>query len=148
MAETTQPRRVFQTSAELDNLAAIRQFVYESVMVLGGTPDAAYDLMQAVDECATNIIVHGYQGQPGPIEVEWDYQDSHVTIYLRDRAPLFDPTTVASPNLTLPLEERRPGGLGVYIARRLVDRLEYQTRPQGGNELILIKQLDSDLAHS
>ncbi len=148
MTETTQPPHVFQTFARLENLAAIRRYVHESVMALGGAPAAADDMMQAVDECVTNIIVHGYQGQPGPIDLEWHYQDNRLTVYLRDRAPLFDPTSLPSPNLSLPLEERHPGGLGVYLARQMVDRMEYRVRPQGGNELILIKQLNSDTAHS
>jgi serine/threonine-protein kinase RsbW len=130
---------ILQVTAELINLSVIRHFVEANTLRLTADENTAYALAHAVDECATNIIEHGYRGQPGMIEIEIDRAGDHVTIVLRDHAPPFDPTGVPPPDLTRPLEEREPGGLGIYLTRQMVDQWHY--RPlSDGNELTLIKQ--------
>lgn len=129
-------------SAELKNLAAIRSFVEEITASLGADADTALDVVQAVDEAATNIILHGYSGHQGVIEVDIERRKDTLVICLRDNAPAFDPTSVKPPNLTLTLEKRPLGGLGIYIIRKSIDEIYHRTRPGGGNELVLIKQLN------
>ena len=131
---------ILHTTAELTNLGKIRHFIEESTRSLSADENTAYALAHAVDECATNIIEHGYRGQPGTIEIEIDRTGDNLTIVLRDHAPPFDPTGVPTPDLTRPLEEREPGGLGVFLARQMVDQWRYRALPDGGNELTLIKQ--------
>ena len=128
-------------SAKLKNLAHIRHFVNDAANSLGADPHSVLDLVQAVDEAATNIIVHGYAGRPGVIEVTIERQKDLMVIAMRDQAPGFDPTRVPPPDLTLPLEKRPVGGLGIFLIRRSVDELQHHFLPSGGNELILIKRL-------
>jgi serine/threonine-protein kinase RsbW len=131
---------ILQVTAELINLSVIRHFVEENTLRLTADENAAHALAHAVDECATNIVEHGYSGQPGTIEVEFDRSGERVTIVLRDHAPPFDPTGMPPPDLTLPLEAREPGGLGVYLTRQMVDEWRYRQLPDG-NELTLIKRV-------
>jgi anti-sigma regulatory factor (Ser/Thr protein kinase) len=131
---------ILRVTAELANLGAIRRFIEDNTLRLTADEDMAYALAHAVDECATNIIEHGYDGQPGTIEIEIDRAGENVTIVLRDHAPPFDPTGMPPPDLTLPLEEREPGGLGIYLARQMVDEWRYRPLPDG-NELTLIKRV-------
>ena len=130
---------ILHTTAELSNLGKIRHFVEDSTLSLSANENTAYALAHAVDECATNIIEHGYRGRPGTIEIEIDRAGDNLTIVLRDHAPPFDPTGVPPPDLTRPLEEREPGGLGIYLARQMVDQWHYRALSDG-NELTLIKQ--------
>jgi serine/threonine-protein kinase RsbW len=132
---------ILHVTAELHNLEVIRHFIEENVLSMHADDNTLYDLVQAVDECATNIIEHGYLEAPGPIEVEINLRDETITIVLRDQAPLFDPTTVPAPDLTIPLEQREPGGLGIFLIRRMVDELHYGISATGGNELTLIKHV-------
>ena len=127
-------------AAGLKNLARIRRFVEKAATALGVDPAAIPYLLLAVDEAATNIIVHGYQGREGPIEVEVARQGDGLLIRLRDEAAPFDPTAIPPPDLSLPLEERAIGGMGVYLMRRCMDQVSHSCPPQGGNELILIKK--------
>jgi serine/threonine-protein kinase RsbW len=131
---------ILRVTAELTQLGKIRRFVEESAQSLSADEHAAYALAHAVDECATNIIEHGYRGQPGAIEIEIDRAGEDLTIVLRDHAPPFDPTGVPLPDLTRPLEEREPGGLGIYLARQMIDHWHYRALSDGGNELTMIKQ--------
>ena len=123
--------------AELQKLGVIRRFVQETAIALGCDRKAVADMLQAVEEVAANTVVHGYRGQPGDIEVEVSLEKSVLVIRLRDRAILFDPTSVPPPDLTRPLEERRLGGLGVHLARHFTDSMTYRVTDDGRNELTL-----------
>jgi serine/threonine-protein kinase RsbW len=123
--------------AELQSLGVIRRFVQETAIALGSDLQAVADMLQAVEEAAANIVVHGYRGQPGDIEVEVSLEKAVLVIRLRDRAILFDPTSIPPPDLTRPLEERRLGGLGVHLARHFTDSMTYRVTDDGRNELTL-----------
>jgi serine/threonine-protein kinase RsbW len=133
-------KSTLRISAELPNLAAIRRFVQETMTALKAEGDVIDDMLAAVDEAAANIIVHGYRGQPGNMEIEVGKEGNALVVRLRDQAPLFDPTTVPPPDLTLPLEERRLGGLGIHLIRHFTDTMTHRATSEGGNELILMKK--------
>jgi serine/threonine-protein kinase RsbW len=129
-----------RVAADVEQLAAIRAFVEQHSRALGIDRFDIYDLILAVNEVATNIVVHGYRGQAGAIEIEMQQRGDVLEIRLRDHAPLFDPTRVPSPDLTLPLHKRPFGGMGVHVTRELMDELRYRVTPDGGNELTLVKR--------
>jgi anti-sigma regulatory factor (Ser/Thr protein kinase) len=87
-----------------------------------------------------NIIIHGYHDRPGVIEIEIGSVGDSLMVCLRDQAPPFDPTRVLAPDITLPLEKRPLGGLGIHLARHFTDAMSHRVMPQGGNELTLVKQ--------
>jgi serine/threonine-protein kinase RsbW len=126
--------------AELENLVLIRRFVGKTAQSLQAGQAAIDDVIQAVDEAAGNIIVHGYAGKPGMIAVEVMREGDSLVVRLLDQAPQFDPTTVPPPDLIMPLEKRHPGGLGIHLIREYMDQVRYSAMPQGGNELTLVKK--------
>ena len=126
--------------AELSELAAIRRFIEDQATALRIDPPAIYDLLLAVNEIATNSIVHGYRNQPGMIEVALRQIGDGVEICVRDDAPPFDATQAPAPELNLPLVNRPLGGMGIHLVRQLIDSLAYRARPDGGNEVILVKR--------
>jgi serine/threonine-protein kinase RsbW len=132
---------VLRVSADLTNLAEIRAYVEERVAALGASAEVMADMVLAVDEAATNLIAHGYRGGPGTIEVEVRGEVAQVAVYMRDTAPPYDPTGAPPPDLTSPLEERQPGGLGIYLIRQFTDEMSYGMTPQGQNELVLKRKL-------
>ncbi len=100
------------------------------------------DLVQAVDETATNAIVHGHAGRVGWVEVRVAREGDRLVVTLEDDAPPFDPTTVPEPDLSVPPDRRRPGGMGVHLARLCVDEISHRPRPGGGNILTLVRTLE------
>ena len=132
-----------ELDAQLNNLSVARQFIREQCEIRGIVDRALVDgLMLAVDEAMTNIIVHGYQKAPGSVELAVQCQGEALTIWLRDQAPLFDPTTVPSPDLSIPIIERALGGMGIHLIRQSVDEIDHFPLPSGGNELRLVKYLN------
>lgn len=137
-------RYSLQTSAELKNLSQIRDFVEVAAVGLGCKPDLISNVQLAVDEVATNVMLHGYRGQGGSLGVEMERADADLVVRLRDEAPPFDPRTVPSPDLTLPLAKRPIGGLGIHLVRRAMDEVIHRVTAAGGNELTLIKHNAAD----
>lgn len=127
-------------SAQLPDLDDMRRFVEESAFKLGADEDAVGEIVLAVNEAVTNILLHGYRSRPGNVEILVERDGDDLVVCLRDKAPQFDPTTVNPPNLSLTLDERPLGGLGVHMMRQFTDELRYQIAEGGGNELYLVKQ--------
>jgi anti-sigma regulatory factor (Ser/Thr protein kinase) len=116
-------------TADLGSLEAVRAYVTDAAAAAALPRAAANRLRLAVDEIATNIIIHGYgaAGLNGSIEVHTALDEGALTIILEDTAAPFDPTKVPPPSdLHLPPEQRKIGGLGVYLARKEVDEFRYE----------------------
>jgi len=100
------------------------------------------DLVQAVDEAATNVVLHGYGGEPGWIDVTAELVGDRIVVTLEDEAPVMDPTQVPEPDLSIPPERRRAGGMGVHLMRLAMDDISHAPRPGGGNILTMARRLD------
>lgn len=131
---------ILRVDAQPESLAVIRRFVRAAALAEGLDAARADGMVQAVDEAATNVIVHGYRHAPGEIEIDAHRDGSDLIVVLRDQAPPFDPTTVAVPDRAAPLAKRRSGGMGVFLARQLCDVVRYRPIPGGGNELALVQR--------
>jgi len=127
--------------ADVGQLAAVREMVRSMASAAGGDPTFVADLVQAVDETASNAIIHGLANGPGWIEVSIAAEQDRLVVTIEDDAPTFDPTIVPEPDLSIPPERRRPGGMGVHLARLCVDEMTYRPRPGGGNRLTLVRNL-------
>lgn len=126
-----------EIGAELAALAPARTFVRESAASLGAARPVIDDLVQAVDEWVTNVIVHGYAGRPGSIEIELIPDGRDVLAVVRDRCPTFDPANAPPFDPRVPLEQRRPGGMGIHLMHELADSIEHRALPDGGNEVTI-----------
>jgi serine/threonine-protein kinase RsbW len=103
----------------------------------GLNQEAGWPAQVALDEILSNIVGHGrVAGQDRFIEVTFGLIDDNLQLAIVDDGPEVDPLLAPEPDTTLPLEERRPGGLGVYLVRHLCDHVQY-TRVDGRNHLVL-----------
>ena len=132
---------MLRVTSDLNNLNTIREFVESYATKLGMTPADIYGIVLATDEAATNICIHGYQNGSGPIEVTVEHDDQNIIIGLRDKAPVFDPTTAPPPKLTGSLEERALGGVGIHFMRSYTDAITHRAIAPQGNELVLTKSI-------
>ncbi|HMT21810.1 MAG TPA: ATP-binding protein, partial [Promineifilum sp.] len=99
-----------------------------------------YRLSLAVDEIATNVVLHGYAdyNQEGDLTIWAEGDDAQLRIYLEDTGHPFDPRQVPRPHdLDRPLEERRDGGLGIFLALWGVDGFTYH-RVGGKNRSVFV----------
>lgn len=113
----------------LDSLSAIGKYVSDAATQAGLDKKATYRLRLAVDEIATNIVVHGYDeaGLTGNILVLSDMDQKILTITLEDTSPAFDPRQLGRPeHINKPVEERPIGGLGIFLTLENVDKFDYE----------------------
>ena len=98
-------------------------------------------LSLALDEVLTNIVSYGFDDGCRPrIEVTLALEDGALRAVVRDGGKPFDPLALPPPDLDLPLEERRIGGLGIHFVRELMDEVAYR-REGNGNVLTLLKRI-------
>ena len=112
----------------LDALPQVRAFV-DTVARRGGLDAGAiHRLCRAVDEIAANIVTHGYaaSGRSGMIDVRAAVGRRSLTIYLEDTGAAYTPDLQPPADLELPPEQRRVGGLGLFLAVRSVDCFQYE----------------------
>ena len=98
--------------ARADELRAVRDAVRARSEACGCSPEAASDIVLAVDEACQNVIRHAYAGDPaGIIILEIERQGETLVFSLRDFAPRTDPEKVKPRDL----DDLRPGGLGTHF---------------------------------
>ena len=123
-----------------DNLEIIRNFISGVAKKVGFDEDDVNKIELAVDEACTNVIKHAYledETQHIDIAIKIDYQK--LTVIVTDRGKSFDMEEVEMPDMKTYLAELRVGGLGVYLMRTLMDEVDYQARPDGKNEVRMVK---------
>lgn len=130
--------------ARVDRLADVRTFIRDSVAAFGGSRRASDDLVQAVDEAVCNVMLHGYAGEPGKVEIETALRDRRIEVRILDRARPFDPTAAPDFDPEHPTRGMRRGGMGVgvHLLRTMTDAVHHSARPNGGNELTLVRSID------
>jgi serine/threonine-protein kinase RsbW len=69
-----------------------------------------------------------------------NWQSESVTMQIKDDGKPFNPLEIKSANLERQLDEREPGGMGIHIVRKLMDKILYK-REGGNNVLQLTKYL-------
>lgn len=90
----------------------------------------------ACEEAIVNVISHA---KIKSLEIEVQVvPKSHAAITFADGGPPFNPLEQANPDLSLGLEEREPGGLGLFFIRQTMDELAYE-RKEGRNLFTMIK---------
>lgn len=130
----------------LDSLAPIGAYVLDAASQFGLEKKIAYRLRLAVDEIATNAVLHGYEriGTEGNLVVIAEIDENSLTIILEDSGPAYDPFKTPSPDdLDQPLDDRDIGGLGVFLAIQGVDDYRYEWVNDTNRNIFIMKRPDS-----
>jgi serine/threonine-protein kinase RsbW len=107
----------------------------------GLPPEPEMDASLALEEILSNIIRHGCQpGRDYDIRVRISLRGDRYELEISDDAKPYNPLLLPEPNLDLPIEQRKPGGLGVFLVRQLADDLRYEFK-DGRNILTFRKTL-------
>jgi anti-sigma regulatory factor (Ser/Thr protein kinase) len=104
--------------------------------------DVTFQLDLVLDEMVSNVIRHGIKDSGQHIiEVTLHRDGQQLTLEIEDDGVPFNPFDAPVPDITKPIEERRPGGLGVFLVRQMMDSLDYERR-NGKNYLLIKKSLE------
>jgi len=128
--------------ANFENLDEIREFVGEEARRVGFSDKEIYSIQLAADEASSNIIEHAYAGvDNGKIEIDCSIFDGGLKVVMRDQGKPFNPSSVPEPNVKADLSERKIGGLGMYLMRKLMDEVSYASSAETGNVLTMVKRV-------
>lgn len=95
----------------------------------GLSPDLTYRLTLSLDEIVSNVIRHGYSDtNDHVVEVRLSVHDGVVTSVIEDDGHPYDPRESPEPDLSMPVEQRGPGGLGIFLVRQMMDSIDYARR--------------------
>lgn len=94
----------------------------------------------AVDEATTNVIQHAYDGDAGKeIEIRFDPEGDSLDIVILHTGKAIDAVPVPELNLDHLVAEHRKGGLGLYIMREVMDRVDYRQTNSGENMCVMVR---------
>lgn len=138
------PRSVYGTRVTerrfprtVESLEAIHQFVLEFLAAQDLGPEHAFDVDLVVEELFTNMVKYSREGRH-PIEVSLAREDRALRIVLRDfDVEPYDVTTARDVDVDRPVMERKAGGLGLHIVRKIADRVDYDYRDRTSTITVL-----------
>ncbi len=98
------------------------------------------NINMALEEAVSNVILYAYpDGETQEIVVEAETVGDKLILKVIDSGIAFDPTQYAEADITLPADERPIGGLGIFLIRQVMDKVEYE-RVNETNVLTLTKK--------
>ena len=127
--------------ARREAFATLSAWLEARLAPLNPAPKARRQLLVAADEILTNVATYAYPPDaPGELQVTLRHAEGTLSLTFADRGVPYDPLSAPPPDLSLPLAERAPGGLGLFIVRKTMDAVAYR-RDGDRNLLTLTKRL-------
>lgn len=119
-------------------LLFVRTLAGEGASAAGFSDDERGRIELAVVEGFTNVIRHAYKDRHDqPVTLRLRAPAGLFDLQIEDRAVFVDPARIAS----RPLDQVRPGGLGVHLMKTTMDVVEYRKNEFGGTTLTLVKRV-------
>ena len=129
--------------AKLENLERWMNAVSECARKQGFDQKKTSKIELALEEALVNICKYSYPEEPGNAEVSCKQDNSRFIIEIVDSGIPFDMTSLPSPDITSGVEQRKIGGLGIFLIKKMVDEVDYR-REGNFNILNLTVNRDDD----
>jgi serine/threonine-protein kinase RsbW len=142
IAAVVSSRRVvrLRVPARLDSIRPVIALASDLARQARLSERAIYQCRLALDEACMNIIEHAYANNPdGEIEVVIETGRGRCSIQLTDFGESYNPGSVPEPGVGSPMEEVQPGGLGLFLMRKVMDEVRYIPGPRS-NCLVMVKR--------
>ncbi|MGE4318605.1 MAG: ATP-binding protein [Deferribacterales bacterium] len=128
-------------AANTDNLADILNKTEIYAEKAGLSQEQSLNLLLLTEELAANVINYAYESKDGGLEIETSADDFSVRLTVMDSGKEFNPLLIPDPDTAAPLQERKIGGLGIFLVKQFADSISYR-REDGMNITSLILKRD------
>ena len=127
-------------AATVENIETVTNFVNEQLEALDCPMKAQMQIDIAIDELFSNIAHYAYNPEVGDatVRVEVIEDPLAVVITFIDNGVPYDPLAKEDPDTTLSAEERKIGGLGIYMVKKSMDDIIYEYKD--GQNILKIKK--------
>jgi len=113
--------------ARMESLHELLTFIRNEAKKRGFSEKLLQRIELVAEEALVNVFVHGYTHKEGEVEVACLVSDDPaITIEIRDQGISFDPLSLADPDVQSDLADRKIGGMGVFLIRKMADRVDYR----------------------
>jgi serine/threonine-protein kinase RsbW len=131
-----------QVPSSTENLAMIREFVTAVGRQAQLEETDISNLELAVDEACANVIEHAYGHDiTKEVVVRAKFDDESMCISVIDEGRGFDPDKTPQDSVEQLIHERKSGGLGIRLIKKLMDEVSYEIVPGQKNELHMTKKI-------
>lgn len=132
--------RELTVDAIIENIEKVTDFVNEELEKLDCPMKAQIQIDVAIDELFGNIAHYAYNPKVGPatIRVEVVQDPMAVVLTFIDHGIPYDPLAKEDPDIKLSAEERKIGGLGIYMVKKSMDEITYEYK--AGQNILRIKK--------
>ncbi len=121
-------------------LQKVREFIEERTLQYGFSEDVAQNIVLAVDEACTNSIKHGYSNDPNQtIKVEVSQTPLYFEVRIYDKGKTFNPDAIEEPDVKKNIQRHERGGFGLYLMKKLMDKVEFHFVPGSENTIVMRK---------
>lgn len=125
------------TKAAYDTAAA---WLEETLNEINCPMKLVMQISMCFEEVFVNIASYAYDDDNGTVRCLVNSDGKSITLQLCDRGKPFDPTAKEDPDVTLQMEDRTIGGLGIFLTKQMMDVVSYE-RKNGENILSIQKNI-------
>ena len=119
-------RKRLTVKSTTDNLSKIRNFVKTLAIQVGFEEEVANKIVLATDEACTNIIKHAYKySRSGDIVISLSYRSNKFSVSITDKGTHFNSKSIPEPDLKKYYDEKKVGGLGMFLMKKVMDEVKY-----------------------
>lgn len=126
--------------ATIENVRTLTDLIDEWLESLDCSMKAQMQIDVAIDEIFSNIANYAYKEGTGLATVSYDFSDGKAVISFKDSGTKFNPLEKEEPDVSLSVEEREIGGLGIFIVKKTMDEVKY-AYVDGENVLTIVKTI-------
>ena len=125
------PVKIFEATDE--NLEAVNDFIHEQIKPFSCQSQTLFQIDLAVEEIYVNIAHYAYSPDKGTVQIDCSVEKTadapaKVTVSFTDSGKAFNPLEKPDPDITLSVEERKIGGLGIFLTKKYMDSVLYERK--------------------
>ena len=130
----------FTIEATVENIPIVIDFVNEQLEALNCSTKIQLQMEIVIDELFSNIAKYAYNPEIGVATVRVEVEEEPVSVIVTfiDEGKPYDPLEKEEPDVTLGLEEREIGGLGIYMVKQSMDDVIYEYK--NGKNILKVKK--------
>ena len=127
--------------AQISDIPEVTAFVEEELEKLDCPMKTVFQINVAIDELFSNIVKYAYPDEPGPVTVKVTAKEDPKRVYVSfiDDGIPYNPLTKEDPDVTLAAEERKIGGLGIFMVKNTMDNVKYKY--ENGQNILTVQKL-------
>lgn len=140
---STNKKYILTVSASTEYLSKVRNFVARHARDFGFENQDIEDIRLAVDEAFTNVVKHAYQNDSTQkVNIRIGSNRNEFWISITDYGKSFDLSKYKEPDIVESIHHHKRGGVGVYLIKKLMDKVEYHSSGSA-NEIVMKKKTAS-----